>query len=403
MNTMTRRLRATLSAVSTASILATSLLAGAAAPVSAISPTGPTCPVTLKSEGSTTVYPGLAQAKSGFEAANTGTTLTLLASGSGKGLNRLRFGNEGGTGSELAERSPISIAASSRALSTAEKAKLYGWKIGADAFVILVSAKSEMSFISNITTGDVKGIWEGTITNWNYFAGGPNQPIVPRSRITLSGSYADFISSGKFNINSTSEANTITATGLPRLTTSAEEAEAANTLYQIVYTSLANLPEKINDANTNVKALTLNGIAPTGANVLNETYPLAGRRDLYLAMQKWSVMTSAAALNDSDIVRAQALVNYMSSSAGQNALTASGLVALPVAPGVAIPPADVNLDGAVGLADIGQVTGKWGTSSSGGTCKGWVRADTNADGSVGLADIGVVTGKWGQTGFTAPN
>ena len=57
---------------------------------------------------------------------------------------------------------------------------------------------------------------------------------------------------------------------------------------------------------------------------------------------------------------------------------------------------DVNLDGAIGLADLGNISGRWGRTSS---CLGWIRGDANDDGAVGLADIGMVTAEWGSNGF----
>ena len=64
-----------------------------------------------------------------------------------------------------------------------------------------------------------------------------------------------------------------------------------------------------------------------------------------------------------------------------------------------VPVADVNLDGAVGLGDLGNITGRWGQTSP---CYGWIRADANNDGAVGLGDVGKVTAKWGQQGFMPP-
>ncbi len=63
------------------------------------------------------------------------------------------------------------------------------------------------------------------------------------------------------------------------------------------------------------------------------------------------------------------------------------------------PTTTFNLDGAIGLGDLGNIIGRWGQTSS---CSGWIRADVNNDGAVGLADIGKVTAHWGQAGFISP-
>lgn len=56
-------------------------------------------------------------------------------------------------------------------------------------------------------------------------------------------------------------------------------------------------------------------------------------------------------------------------------------------------PADLNGDGAVGPADLGQLLGAWGSPGCGGSkpCP----ADLNGDGNVGAADLGALLGAWG--------
>jgi hypothetical protein len=79
--------------------------------------------------------------------------------------------------------------------------------------------------------------------------------------------------------------------------------------------------------------------------------------------------------------------------------TNDGWLSAPEAEAQAAPPVyDINMDGVVGLADLGQVTGHWGSLGE----SGWVRADVNHDGGVGLADIGRITGHWGQAGYHPP-
>jgi hypothetical protein len=92
-------------------------------------------------------------------------------------------------------------------------------------------------------------------------------------------------------------------------------------------------------------------------------------------------------------------VNFFRSSAGQQYVSQVGFVNQAVSSAQAIPDYDVNLDGAVGLGDLGNITGRWGQTSN---CNGWIRADVNNDGAIGLADIGKVTAKWGQVGLVAP-
>jgi phosphate transport system substrate-binding protein len=369
---------------STVSLTAVAVL-GAALAVNApafVSAAGTQCPITIAEQGSTTVGPALVQAQSGFQTANGGCTLSITQNGSGAGLTAVA----GGT---------ADIAASSRPLKTSgAETGLYAWKIGGDAMVIAVKSTS---VVSSITTAQVKGIWEGTITSWSTIDASASGTIVPRSRILGSGSSDDFLR--LFGVGAAAEGTTISGTGLARLTTSADEADAAcNNVGQVVYTSLANLALHGPSGSGCLKALTVDGVAPSVLTVQNGTYPAP--RTLYLAMRKDSFSLSTAPA-DSALTKAKDLVNYMLSSAGQAAVGAVGFVQVAVPATKAILDYDVNTDGAVGLGDIGQITSKWSLAGQ-PSCPGWIRADVNNDGAIGLGDIGQITSKWGAAGFVAP-
>ena len=132
-------------------------------------------------------------------------------------------------------------------------------------------------------------------------------------------------------------------------------------------------------------------------SVQNGTYPAP--RQLFLAMQKWAVLGGTATSDTSANVKAMDLVNYMLSTAGQTTVAQVGFVNAAVPAAQPVLDYDVNLDGAISLGDLGNITGRWGQTSP---CNGWIRADVNNDGGVGLADIGRVTAHWGQVGFVAP-
>lgn len=368
----------------TAAVMAGTFVVGTPALVSAAGQ----CPITVSEQGSTTVGPALVAAQSGFQSSQ-GCSLDIVQNGSGTGLTALLAGS-------------VNIAASSRPLKDGtEKTNLFAWQVGGDAMVIAVNKNLGLS---NIKMDEVKGIYNGTITNWNQIAGSSiSGTIVPRSRITGSGSRDDM---GRlFGIDLvTAEPATITATGLARLTTSNDEADAAcNNANQVVYTSLANLLTFGPSGSNCLKALNLAAgsttsyVAPSVQTVQNASYPAP--RQLFLAVRKFSVIGGAATTDTSANVKAYDLVNYMLTSAGQGAVNQVGFVNQPIPAVQPIPDADINLDGAIGLADIGNITGRWSQTSN---CKGWVRADANNDGAVGLADIGKITAKWGGAGFVAP-
>ena len=86
--------------------------------------------------------------------------------------------------------------------------------------------------------------------------------------------------------------------------------------------------------------------------------------------------------------------------AGRDAIQGTG--ATPAGPVSAppIPGYDVNLDGAIGIGDIGKVIAKWTQPSN--AVPGWIRADVNNDGSIGIGDIGKIIAKWSAPGFVPP-
>lgn len=336
------------------------------------------CPITLKADGSTTVQAVSEAVEAPFEASRPGTDVQFGFIGSGNGINEV-----------LAHTNDI--APSSRALNAgAETTNLWPFLIGHDAFVMAIQDSPELAGVTNITAAQVKGIYEGTITNWNQIPGGPDHAIVPRARITGSGSQPDFL--GKFAIVSSSEAATIAATGLPRLTESVDMAQAAAANnYQIAYTGLPFM------TTPGMRALPLEGVLPSISSIRSLTYPIQGRRDLYLMDPKTSFNSR---FDSSPTVLADDLVNYYLSTAGQALVENVGDVSITAPAQQPIPDWDVNLNGAVSLSDLGAITSKWGQSSS---CNGWIRADVNNNKAVSLSDIGGVTSHWGGAGFVPPS
>jgi ABC-type phosphate transport system substrate-binding protein len=367
------------------SILLSAAVLSSLLAVAAPSIVGAVGPCTPNESGSTTVFPAIDAARPVWQglAVNNGCTLTLAATGSGAGITAVR--NES-----------VNFAGSSRPLTAAESQELYAWKIGGDAMTFQVSSAASMSFVTQITAAQVQGIWNNTITNWSAL-GGPDQAIIADCRIVGSGSQGDLVR--LFAISTAAEAAACDS----RLLTSADEAAAANTPFHIVYTSLAN----IGVAGT--KELKLSGgaplitgignastfVTPSVATVQNGTYPAP--RELFLVANKFTDVPAGTATDTTAYVKSYDFINYMASSAGQAKVASTGFVT--VAPFVAIPDYDPNLDGVVSLPDLGQITGKWSQSNA---VQGWVRADVNNDGTIALGDIGGVTGRWGGTGFVAP-
>lgn len=434
MNLQTSPLRKVISIAASASIIATSFVAAV----------GPTVALAagecVMEQGSTTVYPSLLEAQPGYQGnvinpqpawptgQKLGCAVALVGNGSGTGKSALISYY---TGSGAA----TDIAASSAPLSgTSETGNLMAFQTGGDAFVIAVKADNP---VSQLTMGEVYGIYNGTITTWQQLgnANGKTGTIVPRSRIPGSGTRDDLKRLFKVDLGNatnntcssgftTCEPTVVAATGLPRLTTSEDEALAAcNNANQIVYTSLANLQAYGPAGSGCMKALPLQTstfgstapFAPTGSSgpfvAPSATSAAVGgaygaKRQLFLTLPKVSVMASKWGTGNGTgwtdklgLTKAIDLVNYMSSTQGQTATGAAGFIQISVASKQPIPDADIDLNGGIGLTDIGQITGRWNRTD---TVPGSVRADVDNNGGVGLSDIGKITGQWGATGFVAP-
>lgn len=448
MNLLNSPLRKAASVAATASIVATSLVTVVGPTVApAVIKANTTC---VQEQGSTTVYPSLTQAQPGFQGATPATT-PAWPTGENLGCDAVLVANGSGTGKTAlinyyngTSTTAIDMAASSAPLSSTEANSLMAFQVGGDAMVIAVQDANPMT---QITMGQVTAIWNGNATDFSQLganANGLTGAIVPRSRITGSGSRDDMnrlfkVDRGAGNTGpgcssgfTTCEPTTIAATGLPRLVTSQDEGDAAcQNANQIVYTSLANLQKygpgtsacgnghtikALNlqscdytgfSGSTDPLSLTCSGayVAPSVSSAaVGGAYP--AKRQLFLTLPKTSVMATKWGVGNGSgwtdqlgLTKAEDIVNYMESTQGQAAMGAVGFIQISVPAKQPIPDADIDMNGSIGLTDIGQITGRWNRVD---TISGSVRADVNNDGGVGLLDIGKITGQWGATGFVAP-
>jgi ABC-type phosphate transport system substrate-binding protein len=426
------------SVAASASILATSLVATVAP---SIATAATTC---VLEQGSTTVYPALTQSQSDYQGTvlspqpawparqKLGCDTSLVANGSGAGKGALVNYYTG-----VAGAAAIDLAASSSPLASgAEATNLLAFQMGGDGMVIAVNAANPLD---SITMGEVSGIYNGQITTWQQLSQNPaghSGTIVPRSRIAGSGSRDDMNRLFKMDRGTsvsppacssgftTCEPTVVAATGLARLTTSQDEADAAcNNADQVVYTSLANLQAFGPGSPTHcLKALTLQTCTysgyPASAPVCSGSFvapstttaavggTYGAKRQLFLTLPKISVLASKWGTGNGTgwtdqlgVTKAMDLVNYMESTTGQTNVGAVGFIQISVPAKQPIPDADIDLNGGIGLTDIGQITGRWNRVD---TIPGSVRADVDNNGGVGLSDIGKITGQWGAAGFVAP-
>jgi phosphate transport system substrate-binding protein len=330
-----------------------------------------TFPVTVQVDGSTTVLPITSAAIASFQTMFPDTIVNNPnpAPGSNTGIN------------ELCANS-IDVANASRELSQGTQtctSTIDDWIIAHDGIVPVINTAS-VTGVTNLTTAQLQGIYQCTITNWSA-VGGPNAPIFVVGRDPTSGTYSSW--NALLNITATTEqtcilgppAHGINVLGNPDVQT----AVAANA-FSIGYVGHGF------ESFAGITDLTVNGVASTLQTVQNGTYPIARRLHM---------MTIQFASNTrlDTFARGINFVNYIVSATGQGFVTAASF--FPLSAPQNIPPWDPDID-AASTADINDIVsiGQVWQQTQGPSHGGWIRQDANADGSVDVNDIVTVGAHW---------
>ena len=196
---------------------------------------------TVSTDGSTSMEKVIGALGESFMEANSGMTFTYNPTGSGSGIQAVSEGR-------------CDIGLSSRALKDDEKASgLKETTLALDGIAIIVNPQNP---VKDLTLEQIAKIYTGEITNWKD-AGGNDAEIVLIGREAGSGTRDGFES-----ITDTKDAcqyrQELTSTG-DVITPVSQNPNA------IGYASLAAIKDS-------VKALTVNGVAPTEATVKDGTY-----------------------------------------------------------------------------------------------------------------------------------
>ena len=202
---------------------------------------GTTTGGTVSTDGSTSMEKVIGALGESFMEANSGTTFTYNPTGSGSGIQAVSEGR-------------CDIGLSSRALKDDEKASgLKKTTLALDGIAIIVNPQNP---VKDLSLEQIAKIYTGEITNWKD-VGGEDAEIVRIGREAGSGTRDGFES-----ITDTKDAcqyrQELTSTG-DVITTVSQNPNA------IGYASLAAIKDS-------VKALTVNGVAPTEATVKDGTY-----------------------------------------------------------------------------------------------------------------------------------
>ena len=247
---------------------------------------GTTTGGTVSTDGSTSMEKVIGALGESFMEANSGTTFTYNPTGSGSGIQAVSEGR-------------CDIGLSSRALKDDEKASgLKETIVALDGIAIIVNPQNP---VEDLSLEQIAKIYTGEITNWKD-VGGEDAEIVRIGREAGSGTRDGFES-----ITDTKDAcqyrQELTSTG-DVITTVSQNPNA------IGYASLAAIKDS-------VKALTVNGVAPTEATVKDGTYLV--QRPFVLVTKEGVALSETA----------QKFFNFATSADAASIISAAG--AVPVA------------------------------------------------------------------------
>ena len=266
-----------------AAVMALSLFAGCGQKAN---DNGTTTGGTVSTDGSTSMEKVIGALGESFMEANSGTTFTYNPTGSGSGIQAVSEGR-------------CDIGLSSRALKDDEKASgLKETIVALDGIAIIVNPQNP---VEDLSLEAIAEIYTGEITNWKD-VGGDDAEIVLIGREAGSGTRDGFES-----ITETKDAcqyrQELTSTG-DVITTVSQNPNA------IGYASLASIKDS-------VKALTVNGVAPTEATVKDGTYLV--QRPFVLVTKEGVALSETA----------QKFFNFATSADAASIISAAG--AVPVA------------------------------------------------------------------------
>ncbi|HYX48949.1 MAG TPA: phosphate ABC transporter substrate-binding protein, partial [Ktedonobacteraceae bacterium] len=226
----------------------------------------------ITASGSTALAPLVKAVAQQYSSKCSGATITVNLGGSKTGLAN-------------AEAGSVNICNSDIAADPVTQSNLVDHQVAVVIFGVIVNKGVG---VSNLTTAQLKSIYAGTVTNWSQ-VGGPNMPIVVVSRPASSGTRATFqryILGGPEKISGPSSLTTDS--------TGTVITEVASTNGAIGYA--ASGPAK---ANSGVALVSIDGNAPSSANVQGNSYKFWNIEHMY---------TKGPATG-----LAQALIDYMES------------------------------------------------------------------------------------------
>ncbi len=209
--------------------------------------------------GSSALFPLAQLAADNFKKINPDVSITLSAGGSGTGLKQVADGTVDIGNSDVKAESK---------LEAAQASELVDHKVCVITMAPIVN-NDVAATVTSLTKQQLVDIFTAKTTNWKE-VGGSDEAIVLVTRPATSGTRALF---GEFALDGAEEASN-----------SALETDDSGTLLQTVATQkgaigYVALSYLIN--NTEVSALSIDGVAPSLENTYNGTYPVWGYEHMY--------------------------------------------------------------------------------------------------------------------------
>ncbi len=249
----------------------------------------------LTINGSTTILPFAQLAVERFMTARPDVRVSLSGGGSGNGIKALIDGT-------------ADIANASRAIkeSEVEQAKGKGVNpvetvVALDCIVPIVHPENP---VEDLATDQLKGIYTGTIKNWKE-VGGPDAPIVVVGRDSSSGTYGTWQEMVVEKGTAKGEKSRVTARAQVVASSGAMLTTVASNKFAIGY-------DGIGYVNDTVRALRVDGVAPSAENAGKKLYPLS--RSLYM-------YTNGTPVGD-----VKDFIDYMLSQDGQRIVEETGFI-----------------------------------------------------------------------------
>ena len=237
----------------------------------------------VATDGSTSMEKVIGALKETFEAENAGVEVTYNPTGSGSGIKAVQEGR-------------CDIGLSSRALKAEEKEQgLVGTVLAYDGIAVIVNPENT---VEDLTVEQIAAIYTGEITNWSE-VGGMDAEIVLVGREAGSGTRSGFEEIVgvedlcQYRQELTSTGDVITA--------------VSQNPGAIGYASVASVKDT-------VKAVTVDGVAPSEETVKDETY----------AIQRPFVLVTKEGVELSET--AKAFFDFITSEAAREVITAAGVV-----------------------------------------------------------------------------